>query len=95
MSYELFIDGRPRGQAATISGWEDLVHDLELDKDNLPPVLSRFLTRGWSDDHEELQAALSSALGYEHLTDESRSTIRGIVGMLEDVGGKIVSIAAE
>lgn len=89
MSFEFFVNGRPRGQLATIYGWSELVDELELGE--VPSEIAEFIERGWSDNPVLLREQLSSVMeNMDHLSDGSRKIIEGFIEKMPKKG--IVSI---
>lgn len=89
MSYELFINGRAKGQVASIGGMRALERELA----NAPEELSSFLLRGWSENPDDLKEEIEKIIANGKLSENSTGILQGILDRLPDTG--IVSLSSE
>jgi hypothetical protein len=93
VSYELFHNGHPQGQIATITGWSNFTGDIDVLGDSAPKLVRRFITRGWVDDPVAFGEQLNELLESGHLSSESADVVKGLMERLPENG--VVSIANE
>jgi len=83
MSFELYIDGKPTGQVASMGGMQDLTDAYA----SLDSELGRFLELGYSEKPTRLKQAVRELIDTdENMAESNRKTLQGLIRRLPEKG---------
>ena len=74
MSYELYIDGIPKAQVATIAGWENLAQAFSNRRD----ALGLFIRQGWTRDIDGMKRSINFVLSNVTIPPDVRLILEGL-----------------
>lgn len=88
MSFELYIEGKPKGQLASMGGMSDLT-DAYVNQNS---ELGRFLELGYSKAPVALRKAVERLIAEdENMTEANRKTLQGLLRKLPEKGAVSIS----